>query len=355
MEHMKDIDELSEEEKQLRALVQMNHRRVHASRPDVDEAWSEFQRNHAGRQKPRRRFSLWHMSAAALIGAAAMLAVVFLFPSLFYKADRQAASSFVALQYDQTPQHVKWEQDDETMNLGAGDSLSFLAVKPSPAIAADTHVSEVKTQRLSTPRGMDFKVTLPDGSEVWLNAESTIEFPAAFRDGLRQVYLQGEAYFKVAHCEDAPFIVMSDRMNVRVLGTSFNFRSYDAEAPHVALVEGKVEVMRPGDTQPDAILQPGEEAWLGDDGALHVQEVDTYAITQWVNGFFYFHNEPLVEVLRALGRWYNYGVIFHNTDAMHQKIHFSALRNDHIGVAIESLNRLRHVYVQIEGDNLVVY
>ena len=127
-------------------------------------------------------------------------------------------------QYDQSPQQIRLEEEDAAVNLTADDSISFRNV-PAPAVVAQAPVCEVKTKRLSTPRGMDFKVILPDGSEVWLNAESTIEFPTAFHDGLRQVRLQGEAYFKVAHDERSPFIVTSEQMNVRVLGTSFNFRT----------------------------------------------------------------------------------------------------------------------------------
>ena len=257
-------------------------------------------------------------------------------------------------QYDQSPQQIRLEEEDAAVNLTADDSISFRNV-PAPAVVAQAPVCEVKTKRLSTPRGMDFKVILPDGSEVWLNAESAIEFPTAFHDGLRQVRLQGEAYFKVAHDERSPFIVTSEQMNVRVLGTSFNFRNYASEKAHVTLVEGKVEVMHPESTTPDATLEPGEEAWFDEEGTLRVEEADTYAVTQWVKGFFYFPDDPLVDVLRELGRWYNYGVVFRNMDAIHQHVHFSALRNESIEMAIESLNRLRHVYVQIEGDNIVVY
>ena len=356
MEDNKHIDELNAEEKHLRALLQMSRQRSRASKPDVDQAWDDFlQKKHEAKPSQCGRFSFWHMAAAALVGAAAMWIAVYFFPSAFpFLDETDRFSTFVALQYDQSPQQIRLEEEDAAVNLTADDSISFRNV-PAPAVVAQAPVCEVKTKRLSTPRGMDFKVILPDGSEVWLNAESTIEFPTAFHDGLRQVRLQGEAYFKVAHDERSPFIVTSEQMNVRVLGTSFNFRNYASEKAHVTLVEGKVEVMHPESTTPDATLEPGEEAWFDEEGTLRVEEADTYAVTQWVKGFFYFPDDPLVDVLRELGRWYNYGVVFRNMDAIHQHVHFSALRNESIEMAIESLNRLRHVYVQIEGDNIVVY
>lgn len=356
MEDNKHIDELSDEEKHLRALLQMSHRRSCISPPDVDKAWDTFRREHKeAKISHRRKFSVWHLSAAAILGAAAMWALVILFPAAFSSLrDDAELSSFVALQHDGAPQQVRLEQEDVSINLTLGDSISFRTVA-DPVVVSSAVVEEVKTKRLSTPRGMDFKVILPDGSEVWLNAESSIEFPSAFHSGLRQVRLQGEAYFSVARDERSPFIVMSDEMNVRVLGTSFNFRNYASEKAHVTLIEGKVEVMRPESTLPDATLNPGEDAWFDEEGTLRVEEVDTYAVTQWVKGFFYFPDDPLVDVLRALGRWYNYGVVFHNMDAIHQHVHFSAFRNEGIEMAIESLNRLRHVYIQIEGNDIVVY
>lgn len=355
MEHKDDIDELSADENRLRQLVRMSRRREQAAKPDVDKAWRDFRQTY--RLTPhRRRFSLWHLSAAALVGAAAMWAAVWIFPRLLPSADEgSTAADVVAMHHDVASQQIRLEDEGRSLNLTGNDSISFKPLTASPVQVAQALPASPRHQRLSTPRGMDFKVVLPDGSEVWLNAESTIEFPSAFRTGVREVKLKGEAYFKVAHDERAPFIVTSEKMKVRVLGTEFNMRSYMAEVPRVALVEGKVEVMRPGATRPDATLSPGEEARFDADGAVQVQEVDTYAVTQWVKGFFYFHDQPLVEVLRELGRWYNLGVVFHNVEAMDYKIHFSALRNEPIEQAIENLNRLRHVRVQIEGNDVVVY
>ncbi len=202
---------------------------------------------------------------------------------------------------------------------------------------------------------MDFKVILPDGSEVWLNAESTIEFPAAFIGNERQVLLKGEAYFKVARDEDCPFVVISNQMKVRVLGTEFNFRSYTSEASHVSLIKGSVEILRPDAEKAEVVLEPGQGAWRDADGEIHVQEVDTYAVTQWVDGFFYFDDIPLVQILCELGRWYNLGVVFRNKSAMHAKMHFSASRNGDLEQTINNLNRMRKGRVSVEGTDIVVY
>jgi len=272
-------DRQEAEESRMGALVRMDYRRRHTSQPDVDEAWEAFRREKmVVRETPKRGFSAWHLTAAALLGAAAMLALVFLFRHAFLgESTQQQSKEIVAMQYDEKPQRVKLERGEDTLDLTQKDSISYQeAAKPQkPAIVAR---AQNKTQRLSTPRGMDFKVVLPDGSEVVLNAESTIEFPTAFQSGKRMVKLKGEAYFKVVRNDDAPFIVTSDQLSVRVLGTEFNMKSYASEVAHVALVKGKVEVMRPDATVCDATLNPGQEAWYNAKGEVQVQEVDTYAV-----------------------------------------------------------------------------
>lgn len=355
-------DEHTAEERQMGMLVRMHHRRQHSGEPDLDKAWETFRHAyidriaaHTAQRSHCHCFSAWHLTAAATLGATAMLVFVFMLSDrLFHTTSKELhQKEIVVLRHDNTPQQVKLEGETTTINLTQTDSISYQST--AYTVLATPSQSTPKKQRLSTPRGMAFKVVLPDGSEVHLNAESAIEFPTAFQNRERRVKLRGEAYFKIARNEYAPFIVTSDQMSVKVLGTKFNFKSYVAETACVSLVEGKVEIMRPGQEFSSAILKPGEEAWYDETGTLRIKEADTYAVTQWVNGFFYFHDQPLVKVLCELGRWYNLGVLFQNTEALHYKVHFSALRNDPVNIALESLNRLRHIRVRIEGNNIVVY
>jgi len=367
-------------------LARMTEKRRKVAPPDTEQAWRVLSshifdshmgeslshpENHAFRtdgyvshsEKPvssRRKTDLWRMWGAALAGAAAMLVGVFLYDSFYgAKSLSENTASVVAMIYDETPQNITLQSEEHFIDLSQKDSLSFrtsantTAGRVAPSV--DTRSLSPKMQKLSTPRGMDFKVILPDGSEVWINAESTIEFPAAFLGNERRVLLKGEAYFKVARNEECPFVVISDRMKVRVLGTEFNFKSYASETSHVSLVKGSVEVLRADAEQPDAMLNPGQDAWSDENGQIHVREIDTYGVTQWISGFFYFDDLPLVEILRELGRWYNLGVVFRNTAAMHYKIHFSASRHEGIEQAVGSLNRLRKARIAIEGTDIVVY
>ena len=274
----------------------------------------------------------------------------------------QAVHDVVAMQYERMPQQVVLHDADGVVDLTGHDSLSYrLAAsadelsKEEAGTAGRLRVQPVTLQKLSTPRGMDFKVILPDGSEVWLNAESTIEFPSAFTEQERRVVLHGEAFFKVTHDERAPFYVETDRLKVRVLGTEFNFRNYRDEEAHVSLVKGSVEVMQPGTDEAAARLQPGQDACWNEAGqVVDVHAVDTFAVTQWVQGFFYFDDAPLKTILREVGRWYNLGVVFRNAAYLDYRVHFSASRNEDVEQLVDYLNRLRKFKVRKEGVNLVV-
>lgn len=345
-------------------LARMAEKRKKVVCPDSEQAWQALKKaKEAQSVANKRKTEAWRIWGVALIGAAAMLAGIILFNYLF-PTGNEGTEAVVAMRYDETPQSITLQNKDRLVDLSNKDSISFLAsvakgtvtqdISPEQAVSQRPS-SVTKTQKLSTPRGMDFKVILPDGSEVWLNAESTIEFPAAFSGKERNVTLKGEAYFKVARNEQSPFIVTSDKITVRVLGTEFNFKSYASETTHVSLVKGSVEVLHPNREQPEIKLVPGQDAWCDETGTINVRKIDIYAVTQWVNGFFYFDNLPLVEILRELGRWYNLGVIFRNPAYMHYKIHFSASRNEDIHQAVENLNRLRKVQVKIEDTNLVIY
>ena len=350
--------ELTEEEKESYVMLAKMARMRHKTPcPDVDETWKQFSRQQI-QTSGRTHAYKWQIALAALSGAAAMLVGTLLY-NHFALPSSSAEDLVIAMNYDETRQQVLLQDDSELFDISLQDSLSFQPVaqsqgKHAVSSSMKNKKGEGKMQKLSTPRGMDFKVILSDGSEVWLNAESSLEFPSAFTSKERRVNLKGEAYFKVARNEECPFIVTTDKMQVRVLGTEFNFRSYVSELSHVSLVSGSVEVYTPDGKASEVTLKPGQDACLDSSGQIQVREIDTYSVCQWVNGFFYFDNSPLVDILRELGRWYNLGVVFRSSDLMEQKIHFSASRSDEIALTLENLNRLRKVHVSLEGNNLVV-
>ncbi|MBC9934191.1 FecR family protein [Chitinophaga qingshengii] len=164
---------------------------------------------------------------------------------------------------------------------------------------------------LSTPRGGQFKVILPDGTAVWLNAASSLRYPVAFTGGQRQVEMAGEAYFEVAPDAAKPFTVkLKDGMHIAVLGTSFNVNAYaDEPLVRATLLDGAVNVSKNSRT---VRLQPGQQVQAPASGdALRLAILpDASQTIAWKNGAFDFNHVPLADAMRQLARWYDIEVVY---------------------------------------------
>lgn len=161
---------------------------------------------------------------------------------------------------------------------------------------------------ITTPRGRQYTLMLADGSKVWLNAASSLRYPATFSGEARKVEVTGEAYFEVAHSE-VPFVVNVRGMEVQVLGTHFNINAYEDEAAiQTTLLEGSVKVSKSGRSR---VLEPGQQSLVSGDAAIKVQdEVNTDVILAWKNGYFSFDQTDLYAVMRQISRWYDVDVVY---------------------------------------------
>lgn len=231
-------------------------------------------------------------------------------------------------------------------------------VNPGKTISFQTtdETAEVEMMTLSTPRGQDYCFILADGTKVWLNADSKIEFPKHFAGNTREVTLHGEAYFEVTKNPAKAFVVKSDYITTKVYGTSFNMRAYTKEDASVALITGSVAV-KDNNSGYEAKIVPGQLARISDgEKSIDVKDVDTYPLIQWKDGFFYFDNNKLLDIMLEIGRWYNVSIIFEDENAinMNTHFHFVANRNESLKTVIESLNELGTVKVSLEGKQIVV-
>ena len=342
----------------------MCHRRETVTKPDVDEEWERFVASKEGRKPKMLSVNTF---VAALVGAAAMLVAILSYQHLTSREESQR-KLVAAMQYDARPQKVELSVDGQAAPVAvSGNAISFRSSSASSSLVSTqtslwsrikekfsgSASSEGLNRTLSTPRGVDFKVTLPDGTEVWLNAESSLRFPEQFGD-TRKVVLTGEAFFKVAHDASHPFIVQTDKMNVKVLGTEFDFRNYEAEAPCVSLLQGSVEILNTDNSSANIVLKPGQGASVGENGMVSVSSVDVYAVRQWVDGFFYFQDQTLLSVLKELSRWYNVGIVVKDKRLVDEKIHFSALRRDDLQKTLDGLNQLLHSHLSLVGHQVFV-
>lgn len=170
---------------------------------------------------------------------------------------------------------------------------------------------------ISTPKGGQYQLILPDGSKAWLNASSSLRFPAVFKSKERRVELQGEGYFEVAKNRKIPFIVEAGGTTVRVLGTHFNIMAYSEEKNvKTTLLEGAVQLNSKGLT---ALLKPGEQGLLSEkNNAFQIASVDVTAVTAWKEGYFVFDKANLPELMRQIARWYDLTIVYEGGIADHE-------------------------------------
>lgn len=169
--------------------------------------------------------------------------------------------------------------------------------------------AEVSYNTLFNPRGSRIiDITLADGSRVWLNAGSSVTYPVAFAGNERKVFIEGEAYFEVAHDVSKPFIVSKGETAVKVLGTRFNVNAYDDEADiRITLLQGSVQVT---DHQHAAAIKPGEQA-IVKTGKIDVAgSVDLEQVMSWKEGYFRMKGTDLASLMRQVARWYDVQVAY---------------------------------------------
>ena len=154
---------------------------------------------------------------------------------------------------------------------------------------------------LTTPKGGQYRIELPDGTQVWLNASSSLRFPEKFQGNRRKVFLQGEGYFEVAKNKKMPFSVAVNNTEVKVLGTHFNIMGYNDEGTtNTTLLEGSVQIHEGALTR---LLKPGQQAKVNN--GIQISEVDPLTAVAWKEGNFNFGHEKIQVIMRKLSRWYN--------------------------------------------------
>jgi len=210
---------------------------------------------------------------------------------------------------------------------------------------------EIVYNTISTPKGGQYQLELPDGSKVWLNATSSIHFPTSFTGTTRRIEITGEAYFEIAKNPNMPFIVTVNNSEVQVLGTHFNINAYnDEDNVKTTLLEGSVRFVNDDNIN---ILKPGQQAQLTKDGMTKVvSNVDVDEVVAWKNGMFDFENAGIETVMRQLSRWYDVEIEYKGeTDDL-----FIAEmpRNIKLSDALKALELTGKVKFDIQGKKIIV-
>lgn len=256
--------------------------------------------------RPRLRLLYWSAAASILLAAGTFL----LWPNRPAIAPAQLASTAPAASPQPGGNKAMLQlSNGQTVSLGqlAGDTVlseggSRISGQSGQLVYDEAAASEAVTYNtLTTPRGGQFRLTLADGTQVWLNASSSIRFPTRFTAKDRTVELTGEGYFEVAK-DHKPFYVSVNGMKVVVLGTRFNVMGYNG-ITRTTLTEGAVKIQLAGDRSWQ--LKPGQQALVAAGNDVKIMPADIDKALAWKNGLFYFKDDAMADIIAQLARWYD--------------------------------------------------
>lgn len=321
---------------------------------DVDEQlWLFHQR--------RRRARLRYIGAAILSAAAVLVAAVFL---LKPKAAKEQGLFFEAVS----------EQQQPTITTDDGTTVPIRMVAqaghPDRRVVVDTDQMEVEQLRLNVPVGQSLQVDLPDGSKVFMHPGSRIVYPNHFIGDKREVKFSGQAYFVVARDVAHPFVVTTAKSQTTVLGTEFDITAYEGRPEYITLISGKVscrllngeqatdqENRRVGELWPqihEVILTPGQQLSIVNSQLTVRTLTDTDQFTSWRDGYFYFDNIPLRDILREIGQYYNVSIVTLRPLLLDYRMRFIVPREKGIDYVVKTLNRMEKVNAKLHHNRLYI-
>ncbi len=263
-------------------------------------------------QKKRRKIT-WYSTVASAAVVAVVVTISLLMPSrditvapqkelivgeLLGSEDIQLITSGESISF----------QDDISVTL---DNTGTAEIVQNNSETRKVEIAHDEFSSLVVPYGKRTTLTLADGSRVWLNSGSILEFPARFSGKTREIRLtSGEMYIEVTHDEKRPFHVQTAQFNVRVYGTKFNLSTYSDASHSLVLVEGSVGLQ--SSNNKELIIKPHQQAIYSENGIFETRVVDANRFISWKDGYLAFDKTPMTEVLRQVGRYYNLSFDFEN-------------------------------------------
>lgn len=319
--------------------------------------------------KEAKRVHLWRYIGVVAAAAAAITLSVWFYTSRHYGEGQSAETVKYAM--DVAP-----GKNTATLTLPNGKTItlsdekagiiidaSTLTYSDGTALSSQTSNIPHNEQMLTamTPRGGTYQLRLADGTNVWLNADSKISFPAGFAGSQRTVMLlNGEAYFEVAKDKKHPFVVVTEDQKLEVLGTHFNISAYREEnSTKTTLLEGSVEVSLLKTEKTSTLknatvkLLPGQQAILSNH-VIKVAEVNSSLAIDWKNGDFIFRDEDLESVMRKVARWYNVEIIYKNDYPQHVKLGGFISRSKDLSAVLRLIEATGKVHFDIKDKSIIV-
>lgn len=278
---------------------------------ETRKAWQAFIRQRAAQHRYVHRITI--------LGIAAALIALILVLQPLLKSEPQEVEVFISME---VPEEITFREEGGTVIV-------------------------------ATPPATITSVLLSDGSKVLLGANSRLEYQKEFTDTLRRVKLSGEARFEVAKDASRPFIVCTDLLQTRVLGTIFDVKAYPNYSPNVILYQGRVNVSHTKHRQ-NKEMHPGEQLSLDKQGRLRLEKIDIEKKKGWTDNAFFFDNTDLRQVMQEIGSWYNISIVFRSRPLLDERIYFHINRQLPVNAVLDALNDLRIArFIMKEGKVIV--
>jgi transmembrane sensor len=348
------LGKATEEEKALLETWYLTYREEGAENPNmaerlaaVDMVWTKLENEH---RSVKRIAKWWSVAAAAIL----LLSVGGYFVWQFMHVPAITVNQLAGSKRDIAPGINKATLTISGSGTVVLDSTRAGIEVHSGALTYDDNTkinanltANTRMLTLQTPKGGTYRLELPDGSIVWLNAASRLVFPSTFQgQKQREVELNGEGYFEVAKNKALPFIVKSHGQKVEVLGTHFNINSYDDEpVTKTTLLEGSVRI---GTT----MLKPGQQAEKTAAG-INVVNADTDEVMGWKNNYIVFQDEKIENIMRKISRWYDVEVVYQGplpTDDFGGRVN----KRFYISQVLKKLELTNKVHFKVVGRRIIV-
>ena len=344
--------------------------------PDVKKAWDQFEHEHIMKKqnlKAKRRVMLWRYAAAiAIILVMAMggigiwwaeggKLVVENYNTRKYIEQREAKGKekLVAFESTKGPQTILIMDENCLNPTESTTKKTEKADTLHHKVLAAAGILDVAFRKVITPRGKTFEVTLSDGTQVTLNADSKFTYPANFLGKPeRIVQLEGEAFFKVAKDAKHPFIVVTPSITTTVLGPEFVVKAYAEENPQVTLLSGSVKVNKTGaPSAKSVILTPKQQLQLS--SVTHTMDVlnvgdQAFLSLKWKDDIFSFNHTPLMEAIQEMGRWYNVGVEISDNSLIKETITLEISRKVSLEDFVNSINLTNNLSAILDQGKIII-
>lgn len=242
--------------------------------------------------------------------------------------------------------------DDSPVHVGTLTLAGTRGIRDS-----SSSTDEVKAHKLTihVPKGKTYQLDLPDGTQVKLNADSRLEFWDIFVGDTREVRLSGEAFFEVAKDAERPFLVHTDDMQIQVLGTSFNVKSYRDETAQTSVVTGKVLARSIRDQSKSLELLPGLAAVSSSKNYLTKENFDSEEVLGWLKGIYFFNNERLDQIMTAVNRLSGYEIVISNKDISKSRFSGAYEHGKSISLLLDNITQSSAINYRIENNTVTLY